>query len=147
MAGLRALAASERLDDSVVVLGPQFGDAKRSLLANADAFVLPSLSEGLAVAALEAWSFGLPVLMSAESNLPEGFEAGAAMRTAIETDGIAGALEAFLALTDQERREMGNTGRRLVEERYSWDSVVEDMARVYGWLLDGGQPPATVVTA
>ena len=144
MAQLRRLVASHSLDNSVLLLGPQYGEAKRSLLANAQAFVLPSLSEGLPVAALEAWSFGLPVLMTAESNLPEGFEAGAAMSTPVDPEGIAVALADFLARSDQERRTMGGCGRRMVEERYSWKRVVDDMADVYSWLFGGGPPPASV---
>ena len=35
--------------------------------------ILPSFSEGLPMAVLEAWAYGLPVLMTDHCNLPEGF--------------------------------------------------------------------------
>jgi glycosyltransferase involved in cell wall biosynthesis len=145
MERLQALAASKGLEDYVVMLGPQFGESKRSLLANANAFVLPSLSEGLPVVVLEAWSFGLPVLMSAEANIPEGFEAGAALPTPVDAHGIASALAAFLALSDESRRAMGGNGRRLVEEGYSWERVTDEMVKVYAWLLGKAQRPESVV--
>ena len=86
---LRRLIATLGAADTVCLAGPQFGDDKAASFARADAFVLPSLSEGLPVAVLEAWSYGLPVLMTEACNLPEGFAAGAALR--IGTDGPASA--------------------------------------------------------
>ena len=67
-------------DASVVFLGPQFGAEKSECYRACDAFILPSLSEGLPMTVLEAWSYAKPVLMTAECNLPEGFAAGAAVR-------------------------------------------------------------------
>ena len=53
---LQRLAAELGIARSLRFVGPQFDDAKFASLACADAFVLPSLSEGLPVAVLEAWS-------------------------------------------------------------------------------------------
>jgi glycosyltransferase involved in cell wall biosynthesis len=64
----------------IVFTGPAFGDRKDALLRRADAFILPSFSEGLPMSVLEAWSYRLPVLMTEHCNLPEGFAADAAIR-------------------------------------------------------------------
>src|SRR3990167_2195893 len=50
--------------DRIVFTGFQSGDALAALYANAALFVLPSYHEGLPIAALEALSFGRPVLLS-----------------------------------------------------------------------------------
>ncbi len=50
------------LEDSVNLLGTQNQDAIRDHLAWADALLLPSLSEGISNAALEAMASGLPVI-------------------------------------------------------------------------------------
>lgn len=134
-----------RLSDSVLLLGPQYGENKRALLDNAGAFVLPSLSEGLPMAVLEAWAHGLPVLMSAESNLPEGFAASAAIETGVDAARIARALSCLFAMSAEERKRMAQKGRRLVEQRFSLRSVAREMKAVYDWLLGGGTPPSSVM--
>jgi glycosyltransferase involved in cell wall biosynthesis len=127
---------------TVSLVGPQFGDQKAASLAFADAFVLPSLSEGLPVAVLEAWSHRLPVLMTQACNLPEGFAAGAALPIGADRAGIAAGLRRLFALSDAERRAMGARSRALVRERFTWASVAAQTAAVYQWMLGGGAPPS-----
>ncbi len=143
---LRHIADALGLGDSLRFVGPQFDDDKAASFASADAFVLPSLSEGLPVAVLEAWSYGLPVLMTEACNLPEGFAAGAALRIGADPSGIAAGLRKLFALSEAGRREMGARGRALVRERFTWASIGQQMAAVYRWVLDGGAPPSSVLT-
>ena len=118
--------------------------SRGELLRHASGFILPSLSEGLPIAILEAWSYGLPVLMTRDCNLPEGFIAGAAMEIATNADRMAEALAVFLDLPEDERLAIGDHGRRLVEAHFVWDDVARRMAEVYRWLIDGGERPASV---
>jgi glycosyltransferase involved in cell wall biosynthesis len=60
VAGLRKLAQELGLRDEVFWAGPVRGEAKRVLLANAAAFVLPSRHENFGLALLEAMQWGLP---------------------------------------------------------------------------------------
>jgi poly(glycerol-phosphate) alpha-glucosyltransferase len=143
---LQRLAAELGIARSLRFVGPQFGHDKAATLACADAFVLPSLSEGLPVAVLEAWSYGLPVLMTEACNLPEGFAAGAALSIATHPAGIAAGLRRLFALSGAERRGMGARGRALVRARFAGASVGAQMAAVYRWVLGGGAPPSCVLT-
>jgi glycosyltransferase involved in cell wall biosynthesis len=85
-AELRSLAASLGISGSVLFVGPQFEDAKHASYARADAFILPSFSEGLPMVVLEAWAHSLPVLMTPQCNLPEGFAARAAIKVEPSVD-------------------------------------------------------------
>jgi poly(glycerol-phosphate) alpha-glucosyltransferase len=129
---------------SVVFLGPQFGSKKSECYRRCDAFILPSLSEGLPMSVLEAWSYAKPVLMTSECNLPEGFSANAAVRIGFSPDEIASGLKTLVEMSDADRATMGTRGRALVIASFSWPRIGEEMRKVYEWVLDGGGPPETI---
>ena len=140
VAGLEAQVATLGLGESVRFVGPVFGAAKELLFRRAGAFVLPSFSEGLPMTVLEAWSFGVPVIMSDACNLAEGFDAGAAIRCAPEPESIASALNLLATDTDTNTRmEMGALGRALVERSFSWPTISRRMVEIYEWLGRGGE--------
>ena len=144
-AELQALAAKLHAGSSIEFAGPRFGEAKAALFREASAFVLPSLSEGLPMTVLEAWSWRLPVLMTANCNLPEGSRAGAAILMETDSEGVCGALSKLISMNSSERGAMGARGRRLVEEQFQWPCVAGQMTQVYDWILCGGPQPACVL--
>lgn len=137
---LAALAARLKIESSISFVGPKFGDAKTACFKEASALILPSLSEGLPMVVLEAWSWGLPALMTPRCNLPEGEAAGAAVMMEIDADSIAAALRQLFSLSDRDRESMGANGRRLVEERFQWSRIAQQMADMYDWVLGGSRP-------
>ena len=129
---------------SVVFPGPRFGAEKHECYRTCDAFILPSLSEGLPMTVLEAWSHAKPVLMTPECNLPEGFAAKAGVRIGSRSDEIATGLRQLAAMSDDDRTTMGTRGRDLVGRNFSWPQIGEQMRSVYEWVLGGGPPPQTI---
>jgi glycosyltransferase involved in cell wall biosynthesis len=136
---LKQMAASA----SIIFLGPRFSAEKSECYRACDAFILPSLSEGLPMTVLEAWSYAKPVLMTPECNLPEGFAAQAALRIGPSADEIAAGLNQLAGMSDDDRRAMGARGRDLVGKKFSWPQIGEQMRSVYEWVL-GGERPSTV---
>lgn len=124
--------------------GPRFGAEKEALFRSAHGFVIPSLSEGLPMVVLEAWSHGLPVLMTDACNIPEGFAKGAALRLGTDASGIAAGLTEFCAMPEAQSRAIGERGRELVQDRFTWNRVAEETAAVYRWLNGGGAAPASL---
>lgn len=125
-------------------LGPKFGNEKEALLRSVDAFILPSFSEGLPMSVLEAWAYGLPVIMTPQCNIPIGFDLAAAVRIDPEVNSIAEGLRHFFNISEGNQKAMGLRGRRMVEEQFTWDKIAEDMCNVYRWVLYGGSPPSCV---
>ena len=141
-ASAQDLSCEARLADdaNLVFFGPVFGEKKDTLLRSVDAFILPSFSEGLPMSILEAWSYGLPVLMTEFCNIPEGFKAGAAIQIAPDPESIAKGLDQLIALSGSDLYSLGSSGRRLVEQKFQWESIAQDMKSVYEWCLGGNKP-------
>ena len=132
---------------SVIFLGPQFNAAKSACYHHCDAFVLPSFSEGLPMVVLEAWANAKPVVMTPECNLPEGFQAEAALKIETNENSIAVVLQNLFAMSDAERAAMGSRARTLVESRFTWTQVGRQMRAVHEWILGGGAKPNCVLDA
>ncbi|MGH9120841.1 MAG: glycosyltransferase family 4 protein [Acidimicrobiales bacterium] len=96
-----------------------------TLMAGADAFCLPSLTEGFGLPVLEAMACGTPVVTSNRGSLPEVVgDAG----LVVEPTGPALAEALYTLLSDATRRaQLGEVSRRRAETM-SWDRTAE------GWL-------------
>lgn len=141
---LRDLIEELDLGSDVLLVGPQFGRSKLETLAYADAFILPSLSEGLPMSVLEAWACDLPVIMTPQCNLPQGFDAKAAIRVDPNATSIHDGLQRLLALSNDDRAAIGRRGRALVEAQFTWSTVASQFRQVYEWLLGDGVTPESI---
>ena len=91
---------------------------------------------------LEAWAYWLPVVMTPECNLPEGFASQAALEIRNGEKSFQSSdfsfqhgLRTLLEMSDVERASMGVRGRRLVEEKFTWPKVAAQMRQLYEDLL------------
>jgi glycosyltransferase involved in cell wall biosynthesis len=116
-------------------VGPQYGDAKTRLLGSARWLILPSFSEGLPMAVLEAWVFGTPSIMSRFCNLPEGFEQNAALECDTTVQSIVTSLARALTLADLDWNVMSNAATDLVRRKFSADVIAETWVETYRHLL------------
>ena len=131
---LRELAERLGVADRVEFRGAVAGEAKETLLASAALFALPSLSENFANVVLEAMAAATPVIVTPQVGLADDVRRAHA-GVVVERDPrqLAAAIEELLS--DPERRaEMGGRGRRLVEERFTWPRVAEEMEAHYARL-------------
>jgi glycosyltransferase involved in cell wall biosynthesis len=121
---LLAEIRAQELHESVRMMG-MVGDP-RSLLWALDIFAMPSLQEGLGVAALEAMACGLPVVASAAGGLVDSVQNGVTgiHVPAGDAQALANAI-ARLAAHAELRAAMGQAGRN----RALADFAMEEMAR------------------
>lgn len=141
---LKRLVTQAGLEKNIVFLGPIFDEKKQACLQHADAFILPSFSEGLPMSVLEAWAYGLPVIMTPQCNIPEGFAANAAIKLQPEVASIASGLSCFFALSEDKQKQIGQNGLRLVQEKFTWPRIAAQMIEVYKWVLGQGDKPECV---
>ena len=135
---LREIARQHGVSDRVDFLGPVYGTAKNELLSRATLFVLMSTSENFGNAVLEALAMETPVVLSGDVGLAEEVvHAGAGI---IGLEGIAELLR------DRERREqMGRNGRMLVESRFTWPRVAQEMEEAYARIVGGRRSASLAV--
>ena len=138
---VKAHCAATGVADRFVFLGELRGRAKLDALSAADAFVLPSYSEGLPVAVLEALGSGLPVVVTEECNLPEIAESGAGSVVPPEASRIAEAITRLFSLPSDSRRAMGSEARSLAAG-FTWKQIAGRTLACYETMT--AQTPARV---
>ncbi|GAG21744.1 unnamed protein product, partial [marine sediment metagenome] len=134
---LQREAAAAGFGERVTFAG--FAADVRAALAAADVFVMPSLSEGLGVAVLEAMAMAMPVVVSDAGGLPESVVHGET-GLVVPAGNAAALAEALLSLLRDRNRakEMGAAGRKRALEHYDRPRVVGRIAALYEELLGGG---------
>jgi poly(glycerol-phosphate) alpha-glucosyltransferase len=142
---LKEMSRNLELEGSILFLGPQFNKNRDLCFAHANAFILPSFSEGLPMAVLEAWAYSLPVIMTKQCNLSEGFEQNAAIETDTSIESIAHGLTQLFSSSKNDRQQMGNAGNKLVIAKFNWSMIAKEMHKTYQWILGEGQLPEHII--
>jgi glycosyltransferase involved in cell wall biosynthesis len=131
---IEARRTSLGLSDRVQLLGERRD--VREQLADADAFVLPTNSEGLPYSILEAMAMGLPVVASKVGGVPEEVVDGTTGLLVERGDarGLAAALRRLHA-NGAAARQMGIAGHARVRQLFSLDTMVRSYESVFRSLL------------
>jgi len=133
-AALKAEADSLGVRERVRFAG--FVPEVRAVLAEAKVFVMPSLSEGLGVAVLEAMAMEKPVVASDAGGLPEAVvdgETGVVTRAG-DAKGLAEAVISLLR-EGERAKAMGRAGRERALAHYDRPRVIERVMEVYEEVL------------
>jgi glycosyltransferase involved in cell wall biosynthesis len=137
---LREQITAAGLDGHVQLLGLR-SDIP-NLLAAADSWVMPSLNEGLPLALLEAMLAGLPVVASAVGGIPKLVRPG---ETGVlvppgSAEALAVELETLLR-QPHHAQTLAHEGRRLVQEQYSFDAMIDRYLSIYRRAVHSGRGP------
>lgn len=135
---LEGLAARLGVADRVVFAGAR--DDVPRLLAAADLFVLPSLTEALPTVVAEAMAAGLPIVATTVGGIPEMVGHGEAALLVPPSDpaALAAAVCRLLA-NPRQAAAMGRAGRRVVAARFDIRAQAKALADDYRALAAGGR--------
>ena len=121
-----------------------------ALYQRAALVVVPSRYEGFGLPAVEAMACETPVIACSGGALPEvvGTAGGGLLAPCDNADALAQSIRALLEKPDQ-RRALGQAGRRGVKAAYAWPQVAARTAEIYGELLEErrGRPARTTTSA
>jgi len=127
----RLKAIAKEMDIATHVVFPGFvADQDLPIVyKQADLYVFPSLCEGFGLPALEAFSYGLPVVASNSSCLPEILGQAAYYFDPNSTDQIK---QAIITLLDDQklRQKLINVGHERIKQ-FSWQKMAETTLDIY----------------
>ena len=129
------------INQSVLLTGMLRGHQKMAIISRADLYVLPSYSEGFSNSLLENLAAGKPALITPGCHFPEAVAAGAALCVNPEQRELFDGLTTCLDRGSSGLKEMGNRGRVLVLNNYTWDVSVRKYIILYSLILDGRPIP------
>src|SRR5207244_1623092 len=119
------------LNEVISFVGPLDGEAKRSVLLNADLFVLPTHSESFGMVIAEALAHGLPVLTTTGAPWSMLPQRGCGWWVDPTVDGLTGGLRQATSLDSGMLQAMGAKGRELVIAEYRWERIAKQFVITY----------------
>jgi poly(glycerol-phosphate) alpha-glucosyltransferase len=144
---LQALISKYHLSENIMMIGQQFGKDMQSCYYHADAYILPSYSEGMPLAALDAWAYGKYSLLTEACNLSDGIHAGVSCKIEPDPDSIAEGLKYLFTLDHSDLHDLGAKARAFVSREYSWKVMAEKMSQVYQWISGNMSQPKEIITS
>jgi len=133
------MAASLGLKDNVEFAGFIPHEEIADYYSQTSVFVLPSISslqEGFGIVALEALACQTPVVTTDIVGVAQDLKQiqGGIVTSPRDTQKLADAITQILSDVEMQK-EMGQRGRKLVEEKYTWKGVANSMEKVYKEIL------------
>ena len=125
-----------RASKNVIYHGPAFGLDKERAFQDGDIFILTSRYEGMPMAVLEAWSYGLPCLLTPPTNVTDIIErekCGWISDTNVEEicNTILEAIDDYLARRDELR-----VNSLEAVKQFDWNSIAEYSIKEYSRLVN-----------
>ena len=132
---LKVKSEKLKVKDSLIFTG--FRNDIKDVLASVDAFVMPSLLEGLPVVLLEAMATRRPIVATRIEGISEALENGVTglLVPARDPQVLSEAIVNLLIHKDK-ARQMGLAARKVVEEKFGVGIVVQKVEGVYEELLN-----------
>ncbi len=136
---VRALVRELGIQKSVRMIGQVLGKDKACAFSSASVFVLPSHSEGLPIAVLEAMEYGKPVLVTDGWTLPVTTSATFGWRVSVSENEFGAMLLEAMSTPEEGLAKMGRVGRAVVRENFDWNSIAKQACSLYASLLARGR--------
>ncbi len=131
--GLKNKIRNLKLDNNVLVLGEIQSEQIPDYLSCADVFVRPSLSEGLGTAFLEAMASGVAIIGTPVGGIPDFLKNGETGLFCEPRNPQDIADKIIEIIQNQDLREkLIKNARKLVEEKYNWDTIAQEFKKIYG---------------
>ena len=137
--GLAPVIANSGLASRVSFVGAVAGSERLALLQRSDVFVLPSADESFGIAVAEAMAVGCPVVVSPQVAIEDAVRASEA---GLVVERVPAAIARAIGMIlghPEAAKAMGEAGKRVVDERFAWPSVVSQLETMYEAVVATGR--------
>lgn len=145
-AKVETLIRARGLQSDFEFIGFVDGVNKQACFDKADIFVLPTYSENFGLVVAEALANEIPVITTTGAPWHDLVEYRCGWWVPPGINGLAGALAEAMDADPAELRRMGQRGRKVIQEKYSWSHVGAAALNTSNWLLDRSLPKPALVT-
>ena len=121
-------------------IGSVYGEQKNEVFNKSDFYILPSFSEGLPSAMLEAMGFGLIPIITEGCNFPDAFIHNLGVKITTEKDSIRKTLEETSAWDRTIMHEKSNKNRDFIRLHYSINAITKMQMELFNKIL----PPYSI---
>jgi poly(glycerol-phosphate) alpha-glucosyltransferase len=125
---------NKQKNNSILYYNGQYGLNMNSCYHNANAFILPSFSEGNPIAALNAMISRKPVLITPHCNIKDNNSKKFGIFFEPSVNEIILALKDLFLMSEDELRDMGENAFNYANENNSWESVSFKYDQLYNWM-------------
>lgn len=120
--------APPELRNQLVFTGPLYEQDKAAVLSLATVFAItPRFFEETSTASLEALSYGIPVVITEEADIPFLQRYGAGLVVKNKPEEITIALEKTIKLTKIKRYRTANNAKQLISDHYHEDQIAKQL--------------------
>lgn len=134
---IKKLIMENNVKSNVQFPGWVRGNQKNDLLLNADIFLLPSYSEGMPMAILDAMGYGLPIISTDVGGISEIVHYGE-NGYIFAPGNIQGFSNAIITLLDDKdlMKKMGQKSLEIIKDGFSLDKHIGHISNIYNQTMD-----------
>lgn len=118
------------LNDKVIFPGVLTGKDKIEALVDCDMFIMPSRYESFTTSGLEAMACFKPLILTNNNHIHTWVKDNVGLVCEFDEQDMTNCIETLLNNPDL-CNNFGNTGRKLIEEKYDWNKVEKQIETIY----------------
>ena len=120
----------------IIFQGASYGEEKEFILKISKAFILPSISEGIPIAVLEALSNKLLCLLTKECNFEKLKKLGSSIEIKKDITNIKISLKKLFKLNSKEFNKRVKVGFNYANDEHNWETITTESLNIYQSFLN-----------
>ena len=130
LAKLKEKIKEYSLEGNVIITGPLFNEEKQEALVDSDLFVMPSKYESFTTSGLEAMACSKPLVLTKNNHIHDWVDGNVGIACDDNEDSLGKAIGKLL-FDEELSNHYGENGRRLIEKRFNWDMINNQILDIY----------------